>query len=154
MCKIKKQSYLWCCFVVMVQGCDSVGLSSYSHGGHQVSPQSVAFYGLQIAWKQIASISCGLYAVNPDPPTHPRSFSSTWRLCLCRSAHSLVSVLFLSLSSNPVLSCFPSHSIFCLIFLRFLFPLKCCAKWCPKLHHSLTLTRKPNGKITVGGFIS
>lgn len=57
----------------MVQRCDSVGLSSYSHGGHQVNPQSVAFYGLQIARKQIVSISCGAYAVNPHPPTQAPS---------------------------------------------------------------------------------
>lgn len=44
MCKVRKQ--LSQCFVVMVRHCDNVRLSSYSHGGHQVNPQSVAFYGL------------------------------------------------------------------------------------------------------------
>lgn len=71
MCKVRKQ--LSQCFVVMVRHCDSVRLSFYSHGGHQVNPQIVAFYGLWIAWKQIVSISCGLYDVNPHSPIHAPS---------------------------------------------------------------------------------
>lgn len=44
MCKVRKQLYLQC-YVVMLHSCDSVGLSSYSHDGHQANPQTVAFYG-------------------------------------------------------------------------------------------------------------
>lgn len=69
MCKERKQSYLQCCFVVMVQLCDSVGLSSYSHVGHQVYPQSVAFYG-SVDCSEADRINLMWALCCKPPPTH------------------------------------------------------------------------------------
>lgn len=112
-----------CYFVVMAQHCDSVGLSSYSHVGHQVNPQSVAFYG-SVDCSEADSINL-MWALCCKLPTHP-SFSTMWLHYLCCSAHSLVIVLFLSLASTKTPSQFFSIDQF-----LFTFSLLCLFSWFP-----------------------